>query len=316
LSRSRVRRWVDAGSKFLAATTLAALALSTTGCRFIQGSKPKIAVRPSSQEELADVRVLEETPFALAVPEDAIVRVVGPSMTCTGTVIDDDLILTAHHCLVERGPKGEFTKQLMDPTGLRIELGGDYFAWGEVGVRHIVAPPCGEGGGAGDVAVLVLKRKLIGLSTMTPRLDAPPRVGEEADPVGFGRCALSSDAIKRKGRDGGPVRALSSETLHMDASICPGDSGGPVFARGSREIIGVVSLSAMDHDETTRGPSVMARIDAYRLVFAHARLVADGLSPQELPPLECVPNNAAAGQRLPTSTGARAGWGKTPNVTR
>jgi hypothetical protein len=60
-----------------------------------------------------------------------------------------------------------------------------------------------------------------------------------------------------------------------------------VFAKGSREIIGVVSLSAMDHDEATRGPSVMARIDSYRLVFAHARLVADGLSPQELPPLEC-----------------------------
>jgi secreted trypsin-like serine protease len=75
--------------------------------------------------------------------------------------------------------------------------------------------------------------------------------------------------------------------MHLDASICPGDSGGPVFAQGSREIVGVVSLSAMDHDERTRGPSVMARIDAYRLVFAHARLIADGLAANELPPLEC-----------------------------
>jgi hypothetical protein len=74
----------------------------------------------------------------------------------------------------------------------------------------------------------------------------------------------------------------------MDAAICPGDSGGPVFARGTREIIGVVSLSAMDHDEVTRGPSIMARIDAYRLVFTHARFIADGTSPNELPPLECV----------------------------
>ena len=286
MSRSRARRWVEAGSKVF--TGLAAMAglVSATGCQTIQGTPPKIAVRPSSQEELADVRVLEK-PFALAVPEDAIVRVVGPSMTCSGTVIDDDLILTAHHCLVERGSHGEFTKHLIDAGGIRVELGGDYFAWGEVGVRHIVAPPCGEGGGAGDVAVLVLTRKLIGLSPMTPRLEAPPRVGEEAYPVGFGRCALSADAIKRKGRDGGPIRALSAETLHMSASVCPGDSGGPVFAKGSREIVGVVSLSAMDHDESTRGPSVMARIDAYRLVFAHARLVADGLAPNELPPLEC-----------------------------
>jgi secreted trypsin-like serine protease len=72
----------------------------------------------------------------------------------------------------------------------------------------------------------------------------------------------------------------------MSASVSPGDSGGPVFAKGTREIIGVVSLSAMDHDETTRGPSVMARIDAYRLVFAHARMIDDGAAPNELPPLE------------------------------
>ncbi|MBX3205379.1 MAG: S1 family peptidase [Labilithrix sp.] len=284
MSRSRMQSWIEAASRV---TVLAMILAAASGCQLLQGSKPKIAVRPSSQEEpLDDERVLAR-PFALAVPEDAIVRVVGPTMTCTGTVIDDDLILTAHHCLVERGPHGEFSKHLIDSTGVRVELGGDYFAWGEVGVRHIVAPPCGEGGGAGDIAVLVLTRKLIGLSTMSPRLEAPPRVGEEAYAVGFGRCALSGDAIRRKGRDGGPVRALSAETLHMDAAICPGDSGGPVFAKGSHEIIGVVSLSAMDHDESTRGPSVMARLDAYRLVFAHARLVADGLAPNELPPLEC-----------------------------
>lgn len=241
---------------------------------------------------------LLERPVALAVSEDAIVRVVGPTMTCTGTVIEDDMILTAHHCLVERGEHGEFSKQLIDPRTLRIELGGDYFAWGEVGVEHIVAPPCGEAGGAGDIAVLVLRRKLVGLSTMTPRLEAPPKVGEEASAVGFGRCALSGDGIRRKDREGGTVRAISSETLHMDAAICPGDSGGPVFAKGTREIIGVVSLSAMDYDERTRGPSIMARIDAYRLVFTHAKQIADGTAPNELPPLECK-TDAPTKSRLP-----------------
>lgn len=291
MSRSRAPAPKRSSLVAARACALVTLLAGTSGCHFIQGSHAKIAVRPSAQEELADVRVLEGR-FALALPEDAIVRVVGPTMTCTGTVIDDDLVLTAHHCLVERGAHGEFSQQLVAPDALRVELGGDYFAWGEVGVRHVVAPPCGEGGGAGDVAVLVLTRKLVGLSTITPRLDAPPRVGEEASAVGFGRCALSPDAIRRREREGGPIRALTAETLHLDASICPGDSGGPVFAKGSREIIGVISLSAMDHDEATRGPSIMARIDAFRLVFAHARLVADGLSPQELPPLECAPPSA------------------------
>lgn len=269
-----------------ALTTLGILAscLGSTGCAVQKRSK--VAVRPSADELAADERLLTQ-PFALAVPEDAIVRVVGPNMTCTGTVIEDDLILTAHHCLVERGSRGEFSKKLLEPAQVRVELGGDYFAWGEVSARAIVAPPCGEAGGAGDVAVLVLSRKLVGLSTMAPRLEAPPKVGEEVHPVGFGRCGLSADAIRRKERSGGTIRALTGETMHLEASVCPGDSGGPVFAKGSREIVGVVSLSAMDHDERTRGPSVMARIDSYRLVFAHARLIADGLPPNELPPLEC-----------------------------
>lgn len=261
--------------------------LGATGCGVGFASKrTKVAVRPSSDELAAEQRLLTQ-PFALAVPEDAIVRVVGPAATCTGTVIEDDLILTAHHCLVERGPKGEFSKKLLEPSQVKIELGGDYFAWGEVSTRAIVAPPCGEAGGAGDVAVVVLSRKLVGLSTMTARLETPPKIGEDVNPVGFGRCALSADGIRRKERSGGTIRALTGETMHLDASVCPGDSGGPVFAKGSREIVGVVSLSAMDHDEKTRGPSVMARIDAYRLVFAHARLISDGLAPNELPPLEC-----------------------------
>ena len=36
----------------------------------------------------------------------------------------------------------------------------------------------------------------------------------------------------------------------------------------------------------------MARLDAYRPVFAHAKLVADGQSPNELPPLECAESDA------------------------
>ncbi len=267
-------------------TTVIAIA-AATGCGNSMTSRhAKHAYTPSADEFAAEQRLLAQ-PFALATPEDAIVRVVGPSMTCTGTAIDEDLVLTAHHCLVERGAKGEYSTRLLDPPQFKVELGGDYFAWGEVSVRAIVAPPCGEGGGAGDIAILVLSRKLVGLSTMTPRLDVPPKLGEEVNSVGFGRCALSPDAIRRKERLGGSILAMSSQTVSLDASVCPGDSGGPVFAKGTRDILGVVSLSAMDHDERSRGPSVMARVDAYRRVFAHARLVSDGLAQNELPPLEC-----------------------------
>jgi hypothetical protein len=267
---------------------LAALAFAA-GCAGSARAPVRVALAADIGEGVASGPRFFPPPFALAVPEDAVVRIVGPQMTCSGTLVDEDLVLTAHHCVVRRGPRGEFTKELALARDLRIELGGDYLAWGHVVVEAIVAPPCGELGGAGDVAVLVLPRKLVGLGTMSPRLDSPPEIGEALDPVGFGRCAMSEDAIRRRSRAGGRVVGLTSETLEMRASICPGDSGGPVLAQGSREVVGVVSLSAMDGDDRTRNTSVMARVDTYRALFSSARLIADGASPSEIPPLVCAP---------------------------
>ncbi len=258
-----------------------ALGVGSLGCGAVKARPP---VRPAAE---STVTARFTPPFALANPEDAVVRIVLPNMTCTGTAVEEDLILTAHHCVVRRGPQGEFLRESVEPESIRVELGGDYFAWGEVKVKAVVAPPCGEKGGAGDVAVLVLERKLVGLGTLSPRLDSPPKIGESVDPVGFGRCATSGDAIRRRTRDGGPIRATNGDTFFMDASVCPGDSGGPVMTRGGHQVVGVVSLSAMDGDESTKAPSIMARVDAFRNVFAYAHQLAAGATKSELPPLSC-----------------------------
>jgi hypothetical protein len=270
----------------------AVLACLVAGC----AAHPRTVVHvvPASSESAADdpSRYFSPPIFEKAVPEDAVVRIVGPQMTCSGTLVDEDLVLTAHHCVVVRGARGEFTKELVSPKDLRIELGGDYLAWGHVGVSHIVRPrdkngvPCGEQGGAGDVAILVLPRKLVGLGVIALRLDAPPVMKEPLAPVGFGRCAMSDDAIRRRDREGGDVTWLDPETFGMGASICPGDSGGPVL-RGGYEVVGVVSLSAMDGDDRTRNVSVMTRVDNMRALFSNARQVADGVSESELPPVAC-----------------------------
>jgi hypothetical protein len=269
------------------AAVIAAAAL--TGCAsFVwPGSHVGAPVRPAARLAPADeVDLLLAPSLGLASPEDAVVRVVGPQMTCSGTLIAEDLVLTAHHCIVERRGHGEFTARLVPAAALQVELGGDYLPWGNVGIKAVLAPPCGEGGGRGDVAVLVLERKLVGIATTSLR-DDPPRTGDVVDPVGFGRCALSPEGIRRRQREGGIVGAVSKATFEVEASVCPGDSGGPALDRVTREVVGVVSLSAMDHDEVTRGRSVFARIDGLAGVVAYARLVADGADLGDLPPLSC-----------------------------
>jgi hypothetical protein len=267
--------------KALFAIALAAVAASA--CARPQ----RTLVRAAANSQVDDADLLNVTSISLNDSQDAIVRVVGPLMTCTGTLIAADRVLTAHHCLVERGARGEFTPKMVSYRDVQIELGGDYLPWGSVGVRAIVAPPCGHAGGRGDVSVLVLERKLVGFTTMTPRLEGVPSRGESVDASGFGRCAASPAGIRRRNRAGGPIESVGSDTFLVNASICPGDSGGPVLARGSNDIVGVVSLSAMDADENTRNLSVMARIDAFRPVFAQARAIADGADPSDLPPLSC-----------------------------
>lgn len=249
-------------------------------------AKPR-PVQPARLEVSPESELPLAPNFRLLVPEDAVVRVVSPHASCSGTLIGEDLVLTSHHCVVEKNAVGAFTRKVAPARTFRIELGGDYLPWGVARVRTIVAPPCGEAGGGGDIAVLVLDKKLTGLPTFSVRLDVPPQLGEEVETIGFGRCATSPDAIHRAGRLGGSINGLAGEAFGVVASVCPGDSGGPVITRHRREVVGVISLSAMDGDVRTREPSVMARVDAYRRVFSHARQIADGAHPGELPPLAC-----------------------------
>ncbi len=60
-----------------------------------------------------------------------------------------------------------------------------------------------------------------------------------------------------------------------------------MLSRKKNAVVGVVSLSAMDSDESTRALSVMARIDAFRSMFVYARAISDGDDPADLPPLSC-----------------------------
>jgi V8-like Glu-specific endopeptidase len=224
-------------------------------------------------------------PLALATEEDYVVRVVAGSVTCSGSLIEEDRVLTAHHCLSQRGKSGNMLELDVGPESVRVELGGDPFAWGEVGVRAVVAPTCGYTGGEGDIAILVLERRLIGVATRKVALDAP-QLGAPITPIGFGRCFWGGSG-GRTVRSGGAIENVWRRDFRVEASICPGDSGGPAVDDGSGNILGVISEAVMDADPKTRGQAEFTRLDAWRPLFTQAQAVVDGMSQAELPPVEC-----------------------------
>ncbi len=233
----------------------------------------------------------EERPFTFQPPVDlavqsgasAVVRIVG-DVTCTGTLIAEDLVLTAHHCVSERDKDGQVLTRDKDPEELTIELGGDDLPWGEVQVRAIVSPDCGYVAGDGDIAILVLSRKLVGVPTLSPRIEEAPTENEAIHPIGFGQCALSRGPIHRIERAGGPVARVRPGDFIAVASVCPGDSGGPAYSENRNDVVGVVSASVMDGDDMTAAPSIFVRLDAWRELFSAAKEIANGTSPSELPP--------------------------------
>ena len=215
---------------------------------------------------------------------DAVVRIVG-GVSCSGTLIADDLVLTAHHCVSMRDARGHAVAEDVAADTLHVEIGQDDFPYAEAGVKAIVSPRCGYDQGKGDIAILVLARKLVGVPIWPPRVDAPVKVGEPADTAGFGRCASIAEPIKLHGHPGERVSSVTRDELVARAGICPGDSGGPVFdsADAKREVVGVISASVMDNVGSP-GTSYFTRLDVWPQLFSAAREIADGASPSELPP--------------------------------
>jgi Trypsin len=227
-------------------------------------------------------------PFELASAQDAVVRIVS-DVTCTGTLIADDRVLTAHHCVAARDERGRVLDRNKEPDEIEIELGGDYLPWGEVKVRAIVAPDCGYSSGDGDIAILVLTRHLIGMPISVPRIESAPEPGDPIFLFGFGQCALTHDGVHRVLRDRDKweppgVKTVSSGHFDAIASVCPGDSGAPVYSLRRGDLIGVVSATVMHNDEHEQAQSIFTRVDQWPQIFSTAHEISLGASLSELPP--------------------------------
>jgi V8-like Glu-specific endopeptidase len=313
--------WSDGRGLRGAFIALAMLAIplslaGSLGCAVARSRAATPAARPEAEGRPVQLSM----PFEGASPRDAVVRLVAKgNVTCTGTLIADDRVLTAHHCVSARDAKGRVQQRDIAPEDIQIEIGREDFPWAEVKVRAIVAPQCGYVDGDGDVAILVLERHLIGMPTALARIDAPPKLNDALHIHGYGRCALPNfsctrkddksdgdkaerteksdkkrystelctEAIHLRSRESDNVDSVSAGHFSANAEICPGDSGGPVYG-SSEELIGVVSAAVMDGLETTRAHSVFTRLDVWAPLFSAAQEISNGASASELPPYgEC-----------------------------
>jgi len=256
------------------------LAMGLAGCHSRGTLRPQAAAQ-------SDVRPGPslQAPVNLLTDEDAVVRVDLPDLFCSGTLIREDLVLTAHHCLVQY--VGEEALPIdVAPEAVHVELGGGHWPWGRVDVRTIVTPPCGYRTGHGDIAVLVLSRKLVGMPTMRIRLDGPARAGETIEVIGYGRCVGSKPGVARVHRFGGTVRGIGPGAFWAETAMCGGDSGGPALNPATGEVLGVASAADMDDDDRSTDPAFFTRLGIWKSLFVAARAIADGEDPSRVLPLK------------------------------
>ncbi len=307
----------------------AVLALGAVlGCVEIPASAPPSLLMTPAGHANGDSRPVDiHPPVTLAYDyEQAIVRLVvdvSPTATqaCTGTLIAEDLVVTAHHCVTRHDTSepwpGRPLREDVSPKAVSVEFGTTAMPWAEVKVTAIVTPDCGYDAedaraDGGDVAVLVLSRKLVGVPTISPSAE-PPRLNDQLGARGYGVCTGERwRGVQLEDRHGGTIDFEDRGRIWGVAEICPGDSGGPVFVivdpnnRKSDRLVGVVSTSVMDRAHAM-GFTSMTRIDAWPQLLSAAHEIARGATSSELPPYRsCAPQiSTQAAQAKPKGNKTR-----------
>lgn len=151
--------------------------------------------------------------WAPATPVGSVLRYLRPGVGCSAVAITPRLALTAAHCMPEEGEDpglGQLTAA--DRPEPRLVVRAEWFDpdMADIGVLEVLEP-------------------FAEWATVSPTL---PALGERLTIVGF--CPKASARV-RLGIAGGVLNGY----LYYVGELCPGDSGGGLFAAESGELYGV-----------------------------------------------------------------------------
>jgi V8-like Glu-specific endopeptidase len=168
--------------------------------------------------------------------------------SCTATFITDQILITAAHCVVDKNERGgPVNNKVTDVASGAVSIRG--FAH-----PNYVSDVQLQTFSSHDIAIIEFPKgtgKNFGKITTSPINN-----GEEILQVGYGCTAFnpqtgetSGNGAKRQGvnnidkKDRGVLTTsgASAGASGKDVINCPGDSGGPIFRKGTNEIVGLAS---------------------------------------------------------------------------
>jgi V8-like Glu-specific endopeptidase len=226
--------------------------------------------------------------------QNAIVMLrIGDEALCTGTLVAQNLVLTARHCVSETeegiacAPSGEAltggsvgpdrdASEIVVLTGSRANALRERARGARI-VHDKATNLCNH-----DLAFVVLDRVVTGTPLAALRTANSTRVGEQVAAVGWG---LTEAGVLPKARlqrtavtilDVGPSRESASTQLVTGEAICSGDSGGPLLAADG-SVVGVASYGGngdFDPFDPARGCLGLDARNVYSRVAAFPKLVS------------------------------------------